>query len=410
MRLRMLAPVVVAALAAAATACGSGSDAASDKQSVTMWVYPIIPDEAKHKAFWDGQIAAFTKDNPNIDVKVEIYPWAKREESLTTAIAGNKGPDLVYLIPDQIPKFAKAIEPVDSYLPDTAKADYRDNVKQAVTIDGKLMGAPILMGANPLMCNQKVLDEAGVEAPKTWDDVLAIAPKLKDKGFDVTNYYADPGATLNQSFYPLLWEAGGNVFTPDGAKVAFDGPEGLKALTFLKTLADKGYVEKDLLTGIPAFEQTHLAQNKVACTWQQVPADVESFWGAENIKIYPPLSDAKQVGYGSIGALSMLKGSKAKDAAGKWLTFASSAAVTKAYDTASGFFSPQKSTGALYTEGPNAEMEKTLDLMQGAPLHNKARDVMGVLAPEIQAALIGQKSPQQALTDAATAANALIGQ
>lgn len=55
-------------------------------------------------------------------------------------------------------------------------------------------------------------------------------------------------------------------------------------------------------------------------------------------------------------------------------------------------------------------MEKTLDLMQGAPLHDKARDVMGVLAPEIQAALIGQKSPQQALTDAATAANALIGQ
>ncbi|MFF4774685.1 ABC transporter substrate-binding protein [Microtetraspora fusca] len=406
----MIAPVMAAALAATVTACGSGSDAGSEKQNVTMWVYPIIPDEAQHKAFWDGQIAAFAKDNPNITVKVEIFPWAKREESLTTAIAGNKGPDLVYLIPDQIPKFAKAIQPVDAYLDDAAKADYRDNVKQAVTVDGKLMGAPILMGANPLMCNQKVLDAAGVEAPKTWDDVLAIAPKLKDKGFDVTNYYADPGATLNQSFYPLLWEAGGGVFTPDGARVAFDGAEGIKALTFLKTLADKGYVEKDLLTGIPAFEQTHLAQNKVACTWQQVPGDVESFWGKENIKIYPPLSDTKQVGYGSIGALSMLKGSKAKDAAGKWLAFAASPAVTKAYDTASGFFSPQKSTGALYTEGPNAEMEKTLDLMQGAPLHDKARDVMGVLAPEIQAALIGQKTPEKALADAAAAANALIGQ
>ncbi|MER7499034.1 sugar ABC transporter substrate-binding protein [Nonomuraea pusilla] len=410
MRLRMIAPAAL--LLAATAACGSGGSGGSgdDKQTVTMWLYPVIADEAKHKAFWNEQITAFTKDHPKIDVKVEIYPWAKREESLATAIAGNKAPDLVYLIPDQMPKFAKAIEPVDSYLTDAAKADYRDNVKQAVSIDGKMMGAPILMGANPLMCNQKVLDAAGVEAPKTWDDVLAIAPKLKEKGFDVTNYYADPSATLNQSFYPLLWQAGGNVFTPDGTKAAFNGPEGVKALTFLKTLADKGYVEKDLLTGIPAFEQTHLAQNKVACTWQQVPADVESFWGAENIKIFPPLTGVKQVGYGSIGALSMLKAAKSKEAAGQWLAFATSPAVTKAYDAASSFFSPQKSTGALYSSGPNAEMEKTLDLMTGAPLHPKARDVMGVLAPEIQAALIGQKTPEQALNDAATAANGLIGQ
>ncbi len=399
---------LLAALAVTATACSGGSGG-DGEQNVTMWVYPVIPNEQQHRAFWDGQIAAFAKDNPNVKVKVEIYPWAKREEALTTAIAGNKGPDLVYLIPDQIPKFAKMVEPVDGYLSDSAKSDYRDSVKQAVTVDGKLLGAPVLMGANPLMCNQKVLAEAGVQAPKTWDDVLAIAPALKAKGFDVTNYYGDPSATLNQSFYPLLWQAGGNVFNGDGTKVAFDGPEGQKALTFLKTLVDQGYTEKDLITGIPAFEQTRLAQNKVACTWQQVPADVESFWGAENIKIYPPLKESKQVGYGSVGGLSMLKGSKAKEAAGKWLAFATSPAVTKEYDTASGYFSPYKSTGTLYPSGPKADMEKTLDQMVGAPVHDKARNVMGLLAPEIQAALIGSKTPAQALADATTAANNLIG-
>lgn len=407
MKLRAIATALVAALAATTTACGSAGDS---EQDVTMWVYPIIPDEAQHRDFWDKQIDAFSKDHPNINVKVEIYPWAKREESLTTAIAGNKAPDLVYLIPDQIPKYAKLVQPVDEYLPEETKGDYRDNVKEAVTIDGKLMGAPILMGANPLMCNKKVLDAAGVEAPGTWDDMLEIAPKLKAKGFDVTNYYADPSATLNQSFYPLLWEAGGDVFSEDGSKIAFDGEEGVKALTFLKELVDKGYTEKELITGIPAFEQTHLAQGKVACTWQQLPADVESFWGADAITIHPPLKDKEQVGYGSIGALSMLKQSDAKEAAGEWLAFVSSPEVTKAYDTAGNYFSPFASTGALYTDGPQAEVEKTLDLMVGAPLHDKARDVMGVLAPEIQAALIGQKSPEQALSDAAEAANSLIGQ
>ncbi|HEY0698139.1 MAG TPA: sugar ABC transporter substrate-binding protein [Micromonospora sp.] len=413
MRVRRFAPVAVAALVTGLlAACGGGSDGTSggEKQSVTMWIYPVVPDEATHKGFWDEQVAAFAKDHPNVDVKVEIFPWAKREESLTTAIAGGKGPDVVYLIPDQLGKFNKMIEPVDEYLSADAKNDYLDNVRAAVTLDGKMLGAPILTSSNPLMCNAKVFAAAGVtEYPKTWADLLAVAPKFKAKGFDVTNYYADPNATLNQSFYPLLWQAGGNVFSPDGKSVAFDGPEGVKALTFLKQLVDGGYLEKDLLTSIPAFEQTNVAKNKVACTWQHVPADVESFWGKENIKILPPLADAKSVGYGTVGSLSILKGSKAKKAAGEWVAFATSPEVATAYDKKSKYFSAKKSAGALYADDPVASaMEQTLTSTTVGSLNEKSREVMGVLAPEIQAALIGKKTPEQALADAAKAAQALL--
>ncbi|WP_344974100.1 sugar ABC transporter substrate-binding protein [Streptosporangium fragile] len=411
MSMRMRALAAAALATGMLTACGGSDSGSGEKQTVTMWTYPVIADQAKHQAFWDEQTAAFEKANPTVDVKVEIYPWAKRDEALSTAIAGNKGPDVVYLIPDQLPKYAKTLQPVDEYLSAEAKADYRDNAKASVTIDGKMMGAPILMTSNPLVCNQKAFTEAGVkEYPTTWDELLELAPTFKDKGIDVTNYWADPAATLNQSFYPLLWQAGGDVFAPDGKKVAFAGPEGIKALTFLKKLVDGGYVEKDLLTGLPKFEQTNVAQNKVACTWQHVPADVETFWGKENIKVFPPLKDAKQVGYGTVGSLSMLKAADDKDAAGKWIAFATRAEATKAYDTASGNFSPQKSTGSLYASDPvQAEMEKTLDFTTAGPLNEKARDVMGVLAPEIQAALIGKKTPEQALADAAAAADALLG-
>ncbi|MEV0569962.1 sugar ABC transporter substrate-binding protein [Dactylosporangium sp. NPDC050588] len=415
MRVRRFAPVAVAALVAGLlAACGGGSGdsggGSDEKASVTMWIYPVIPDQAAHTAFWNEQVTAFKTSHPNIDVKVEIFPWAKREESLTTAIAGGKGPDVVYLIPDQLGKFNKMIEPLDSYLPADAKADYLDNVKAAVTLDGKMLGAPILTSSNPLMCNAKVFAEAGItDYPETWDDLLALAPRFKAKGFDVTNYYADPAATLNQSFYPLLWQAGGDVFSKDGKKVAFDGPEGVKALTFLKQLADGGYVQKDLLTSIPAFEQTNVAKNKVACTWQHVPADVKTFWGADNIKIFPPLKDAKSVGYGTVGSLAMLKGSSAKKAAGEWITFASQPSVTSAYETKSGYFPAKKSAGTLYAQDPiNSAMEKTLASTTVGALNEKSREVMGVLAPEIQAALIGKKTPEQALADAAKAANALL--
>ncbi|NUT24307.1 MAG: sugar ABC transporter substrate-binding protein [Hamadaea sp.] len=408
---KAVSAVAVATLTALLAACGGGGDSGDDKATVTMWIYPVVVDETQHRAYWSQTVDAFKAQNPNIDVKVEIFPWANRDEALTTAIAGNKGPDVVYLIPDQIPKYATAIEPMDSHLDAAAKSDYLDNVVKSVTMDNKLMGAPILTSALSLLCNKKVFAAVGQTAyPKTWDDVKAMAPAFKAKGYDMISYDGDLKTTLNVTFYPLLWQAGGDVFAADGKSVAFDQAPGVQALTFLKDMVDGGYINKGPITTTPPIEQSRLAQNKVACSWSVTPADLTKFWGKDNIQVLPPLTNAKQVTYGTVGSLVMLKGSKNKTAAAKWVNFATSAANVKTYDTASGFFSPIKSTGALYANDPVlAEAEKNTQYATVGPLQVKSRDVMGALAPEIQAALLGQKSPEQALKDAAKAANAMLG-
>lgn len=414
MRVRKALAAVAVGLAAAVAIAGcgsSGSGSSSKKSTVTMWIYPVIADDAKHKAFWNDTVAAFKAKNPNIDVKVEIFPWANRDQALATAIAGNKGPDVVYLIPDQLPKYARSIEPIDKYLSSTSKSDYEDNVVKSVTIDGKMMGAPILTSVDPLICDKKVFDAVGQTTyPKTWDDMLSMAPAFKAKGFDMTEYTGDLKETLNMTYYPLLWQAGGDVFSPDGKSVAFNSDAGRKALTFAKQLVDGGYVDKTLLTSLPALEQTRLAQNKVACVWDQGPQYVEKFWGKDNVVVLPPLKDAKQITYGTVGSLSMLKTAKDKAAAGKWIDFATSAENLKKYDIASSFFSPKKSTGSLYPDDPIlSKEEKLVGMTTVGPLNAKARDVQGVLAPEIQAALLGKKSVDQALNDAAKAANGMLG-
>lgn len=413
MRVRKSLSAVAVALVAvlAATACGGSGSGDSDKKTVTMWMYPVIADEAKHRAFWDETVTAFKAQHPDIEVKTEIFPWANRDQALATAIAGNKGPDVVYLIPDQLPKYARNIEPVDAYLDDAARGDYLDNVVTSVTIDGKMMGAPVLTSAVTMICNKKVFDAVGQTTyPATWNDLLAMAPTFKARGYDMTAYAGDVKNTLNQTFYPLLWQAGGDVFSPDGKSAAFNSDAGRKALTFVKQLVDGGYLDKSLLTTLPPTEQTRIAQNKVACIWHMAPQEVESFWGKENIKVLPPMTEAKQIGYGTVGSLAMLRGAADKEAAGKWIAFVSGADIAKKYDTSSGFFSAKKSAGTLYAGDPVlGEQEKYVGMTTVGPLHEKARDVMGVLAPEIQAALLGKKSVDQALSDAAKAADPLLG-
>ncbi|MFJ2095132.1 ABC transporter substrate-binding protein [Streptomyces sp. NPDC087901] len=407
-RVRALAaPVVATALAAGVLAGCSSSD---DGNTVTMWTYPVIFDEAKNKAYWDGLVKAFEKEHAGVTVKVETFPWANRDTALATAIASGKGPDAVYLIPDQLPKYARNIVAADEYMPADAKSDYTDFALKSVTVEGKALATPILTSANPLICDKRVFDAIGEKTyPTSWADLEALAPKLKKKGYYATSYSGDTQQTLNMTFYPLLWQAGGDVFAEDGKNVTFNDAAGVKALTYLKKLVDGGYTDKDLVTTTPKLEQTPTAKGKVACTWQNTPADVEPFWGKENIVVQPPLKETASVGYGTVGALSMLKGADKKNT-GDWLNFVAESKNTAGLQKAAGFFPARESGGDLYPDDAlQTAVGATLPSMNVGPLQDKAREVQGLLAPEIQAALLGKKSPQDALDAAQKAAQAMLG-
>jgi multiple sugar transport system substrate-binding protein len=98
------------------------------------------------------------------------------------------------------------------------------------------------------------------------------------------------------------------------------------------------------------------------------------------------------------------------DAAGKWLAFATRPEASAEYAKAAGWFTPYTSQTGLYGDDATmAALEATLDATTSGDLNEKSREVMGILAPEIQAALIGQKTLEQAMKDAAAAANPLLG-
>lgn len=401
----------VAGLAAVGLMAGcaaGGGDAAEGDQEVTVWIYPVIADEAAHKEFWDQTVADFEAENDGVTVNYEIFPWANRDESLQTAIAAKKGPDLVYLIPDQLAAYSSSIEPMDDYLSSERKDALLDNVVESVTLDGDMLAAPMLTSALTLLCNQAAFDAAGVsEFPETWDDMLEIAPAFVDAGLYVTNYPASPENTLNMTFYPLLWQAGGEVFTDEG-ELGFDSEHGVDALSFLTEMAELGALEPDALTTSVPVEQTGVAQGKVGCTWNNSVTELEPFWGEENVVVLPPLSEEESIAYGTVGSLAMLKGAGDKEAAGAFAEFATSAEVVTPYLEASGFFSALEGDSIYPADSLLGQVEQYVPNTTVGEHNVASREVMGVLSPEIQAALLGQKSPEQAMKDAAAAAAPLL--
>lgn len=421
MRLRYAAGLLAAVCLTLVAACSSGSGSGSGvtasanpsqvSGSVTMWIYPIDP--LHEQAGWAPRVAAFERAYPHVKVNVVVQPWTNRDEQLVTAIAGGKGPDVVYLIPDQIPNYANSGSLSDvGPLVASDKSDFRPNALSALAYNGTLYGVPLLMQVTTLYANKKIMAAAGItKAPSTWAELLADAPKIKAAGYYVTEYRADPAETLNGSFYPLLWEAGGQVLSPDGKHAAFNSSAGVAALTFIQTLVKDGYVPKDPLTATPLPDTDPINRGKVAFVLNE---DVASLTPTAEVPLsdwaaYPPLSDGKVIGYGTVGGLSILSGSQNRAAAAAWVKWVTSPAQEKSYDLSHNYLSPRISAGTLYSPKTLiGQEEKMLPYMTQGSINIASREIISLLSSKLQGAILDQTPPQQALNAAASAVNSLL--
>jgi multiple sugar transport system substrate-binding protein len=402
-------------LAAALSSCGGGDSGESSdaKKSVTLWMYPVIADQAASDAYWQKVEKDFEAANSGVDLKIEAQPWANREEKVAAAFSGKKGPDVLLMIPDQIPQYVKngSLEPVDDVVePDKDK--FLPAAIPGLSVDGKVYGAPIYHTVTSTMYNKTILTKAGIsKPPETWDEIKAAAPKIKAAGFSTLDYSASPEATLNLNFYPLLWQAGGKVFADDGKSVAFNQAPGLEALTFLKTLWDEGAIPKSALSNGNVVTDQPFGKGQVAMAMTSTPADaatVAKTWGAANVEIGMPLTGEKQVGFGLPGGLVVNAASKNTDAAKKFLSFMIQLPQLEGLSKASGFYPPRTDVTVPAANPTAAKFGDALQYAVPGEPNSAARQVMSQLSVEIQAVLTGKKQPQQALDDAAKQANDLL--
>ncbi|GAA3928618.1 sugar ABC transporter substrate-binding protein [Actinomadura viridis] len=408
---RVLAPLtVLSAAAALTTACG-GSDASSN--SLTVWMYPVIADQQASRTYWQQIEKDFEAAESGLDLKIELQPWDNRDQKVATALAGGNGPDIVLLGPDQVPQYVqnRTLAPVDDVTAGAGSSFLPGSLK-ALSVEGKLYAAPIYHTITSTIYNKELLDKAGIKTPpQTWDEIRAAAPKLKEAGVATLDYSASPEASLNLNFYPLLWQAGGTVFTPDGKKAAFNGPAGVEALTFLVDLYKDGAVPKSGLSNKNVFADQALGKKQVAMGFANVPADVKiaaGAWGKENVIVGLPLRHRKQVGFGLPGGLGVNARSKNKANADRFLRFMIDPKRITSLTAASGFLSPRTDVKAPAADETTAKFAEALPYAHSGEANVSARQVMSLLSAEIQATLTGKKEPRQALDDAAKQADDLL--
>jgi multiple sugar transport system substrate-binding protein len=154
-----------------------------------------------------------------------------------------------------------------------------------------------------------------------------------------------------------------------------------------------------------------LGKQEVAMGFNNSPADAAvaaTTWGAENVVIGLPLKGKEQVSFGTPGGLAINAASKNVAGAEKFLSFMTDPKQLISLGTASGFLSPRTDAKIPAKDAQAEKFAASLEYAYPGEPNPSARQVMSLLAVELQAALSGKKTPQQALDDAAKQADDLL--
>ncbi|MGW1180615.1 extracellular solute-binding protein [Streptomyces drozdowiczii] len=253
MRRGITATTLVAALALAATACGSDDKSDSTSKSsgelsgtVTWWDTSTAGSEDKvFKKIAEG----FEKLHPKVDVKYVNVPFGDAQNKFKNAAqAGSGAPDVIRSEVAWTPEFADLgyLAPLDG-TPALQKQD--DFLKQAAAstkYDGKTYAVPQVIDSMGVFYNKKIFKEAGVEVPTTIDELKTVSKKIKSKTGKTGFYLRGDDAYWFLSF--LYGEGGDMVSAPDKT-VTIDNAAGVKAMKVVKDLVDSGAAKTDATDG-----------------------------------------------------------------------------------------------------------------------------------------------------------------
>ena len=202
--------------------------------------------ESRHKATLDA-IKLFEEKNPGIKIKAEYGGTDGYFQKLSTQLTGNTAPDIMqvdYIWLFNFSKNGDGFYDINLLKDEFNLANYTKEDLSYTTINGKLNAIPVGMNGRAFFFNKSLYERAGIEIPKTFDELLAADKILKQKigpdtkSLDIVT--SDSGAMFFVEYY-VEQKYGKPLINTDN-KVGVTKEELADAFRFYKMLADSGAV------------------------------------------------------------------------------------------------------------------------------------------------------------------------
>lgn len=334
---RLIASVLTAVLCAGVFAGCSGGETASnkakeetaqtssqtDKEESSVSSGGVPTDNVTLRVEWWGgddrheatlaAIKKFEKKYPYIKIKAEYAGFKGMQEKVNTQMAGHTAPDVVQINYDwlaPLSKNGKGFYDLNSLKDIIDLSQWDEDILQFGIRNDILNAIPISTTGRSFFYNKDTLKKVGVEAPKTWDDLIEVG-----KAFEKYNkeYYPmdfDTGSGFT-SFYAVMayeQQKTGKEFLTKEGKVGFSVDEFKDAFDFYKKMEDAHVTrtQKQIQNDAgktPLYQTDQFISGKVAgmIEWSSSVGKFEKVLKEKNQSMVlgdlPVLPDAKMSGW-----------------------------------------------------------------------------------------------------------------
>ena len=347
------AVALTAVLALTATACGDdGSGSAGDKGAegsgkgeITFW----DNNGGVRTDIWKEIIAEFEKANPDINIKYVPIAATEYQSKVDTAIQAGGLPDVGGVGAAMLAGFSaqNALEPLDDRLGKSSlngklNEDMVKSLKAAGGGDGTLYSIPTSANNGVLYYRTDLFKKAGLDEPATWDKFYEAADKLTDKDKNEFGYTIRGGAgSIAQALDAMYGQSGITSFWDSGnEKTTVNDPKNAAALEKYVGLFKKDTPAADLnndFTKMVAQWDSGtigMLNHNLGSYQDHVKAlGTDKFRGIPQ----PVGAGGKRVQVSNpVDGLGLFKSGKNKDAAWKFIEFATEKAQNSKFNESAG--------------------------------------------------------------------------
>jgi multiple sugar transport system substrate-binding protein len=373
----------------------------------------------------DSIVAEFNESNPNIEVVIDYVSYDALHDKVTTAMASSPPAYDAFLV-DDIWYSEFADKGYIFNVSDKITQEMKDGIFEAAwdisTVEGEVYGMPWLLDEKYFFYNEKLLNEAGFsDPPRTWEEMLEQAAVIKEKGiaeYPIVWSWGQYEAAICD--WVTLLEGNGGKLVDEAGNPTFNDEKGVETLAWMVQTIDDGITNPASVSYVEEDVRNVFSQGKAAfaLNWTymydlvNLNEEESQVTGEIKMALMPAFSDGGVESAtldGSMG-FSVADSSPAKEAAWSYIEYLTSEDVQNRYSAhllpiwQTSFEGEAGEQLMSYSESNAVTVPMFKEQFPYSSVRPKVPfypEASKALQLALQEALTGQKTPEQALNDAA---------
>ena len=380
--------------------------ATSTRAETIAWWLPNW-DEKPARAI----VADYESANPGEKVEIVITTWDTMAQKILVGLQqSHNAPDVITELESRTLRYVRKslLTDLTDVVTKLGKDDFVPSALATGEYEGRYYSVPFRHDGAGLYYNKDLFTAAGLDPehpPQTWAELVEYCKKLTVTKDGKTTQYGIgwPLGNVNngvERYLPLLFDRGGKLFNQDQTRFTLETPEAIGALDALADLFKTGVAPTSSLevdnTGL-----RELFLNRRIAMYYSGPFDVQPVLEA-GIKLGTGvLPGMNGMGVTTVDGFSLIvpAHSSKKKAAEQFVAFVgqpkNQARLTATF--------PASYTALKYEQFNTPYLHPfvvQLGRAENMPNHPKWNELERILFENIQSAVLGKKTPAQAMTDA----------